>query len=265
MPSDHTALLILPAEAGNSLLQAAETEFHATLQLLADRACWVCGARSGEIAFEDQGEMRYMAVSGASEHEPGTTVASNERQFSECMLRQRQSTAHRGMNNESTFSLAVPVIEDTKAIGFIHLSSSSEFNKESETAISGIAELVTVARQHRDAAERAEKLEFRDNELELPSRWFAPEHSEPQRQVAETQETATTSATMVGTCKACGFPVSPGRTLCVECERKSEATTASDSLFKSETEESWLSTHGYTIASLIVTMLTAAIILWLRH
>jgi hypothetical protein len=265
MPSDHTALLILPAEAGNSLLQAAEMEFQATLQLLADRACWISGARSGEIAFENEGELRYAAVSGASEHEPGTAVAGDERQFSECVLRQRQSTVRRGMNNENTFRVAVPVIEDTKAIGFICLTSTSEFNKESETAISGIAALVAVARQHRDAAERAEKLEFRDKELELPSRWFAPEHSEPQRRVDEPQVTATSSTTLVGTCTACGFPVSPGRALCVDCERKPEATAAADHLFKSEPEESWLSTHGYTIASLVLTALTAAIILWLRH
>ena len=263
MPSDHTALLILPAEAGNSLLQAAEMEFQATLQLLAERACWVSGARSGEIAFEDEGELRYAAVSGASEHEPGTPVASGGRQFPECVP--RQGIVRRGMDNGSTFSVAVPVIEDTKAIGFIRLTSSKEFNKESETAISGIAELVVVARQHRDAAERAEKLEFRDNELELPSRWFAPEPTETRNRVAETQETTTQSATMVGTCKACGFPVSPGRSLCVECERKPEATAATDNFFRSEPEESWLSNHGYTIASVLLTALTAAIILWLRH
>jgi hypothetical protein len=264
MPSDHAALLILPAEAGNSLLQAAEMEFQATLQLLADRACWVSGARSGEIAIEDEGEFRYAAVSGASEHEPGTTVASGDRLFSEGVP--RQGIVRRGMNNGSTFSVVVPVIEDTKAFGFIRLTSSSEFNKESETAISGIAELVAVARQHRDAAERAEKLEFRDNELELPSRWFAPEPIEPRSRVAETREPATKSASMVGTCKACGFPVSPGRALCVECERKPEATAGADNLFfKAQPEESWLSNHGYTIASLIVTVLTAAIILWLRH
>ena len=79
------------------------------------------------------------------------------------------------------------------------------------------------------------------------------------------QEIATKSATEVGTCNVCGFPVSPGRALCVECELKPDAGAVGNRLFKSEPEESWLSAHGYTIASLVVTALTAAIILWLRH
>jgi hypothetical protein len=51
----------------------------------------------------------------------------------------------------------------------------------------------------------------------------------------------------------------------VECELKPEASAAANNLFKSEPEESWLSAHGYTIASLVVTAITGAIILWLRH
>jgi len=263
MSPDNTALVILPAEAGNSLLAAAEMEFQATLQLLADRACWVCGARSGEIVLEDEGELRYAAVSGDSEHEPGTKNASGEQRFSEG--RTRQFTIHSGMNNEARFRLTAPVTQDSKALGFIALTSYNEFAKENEAVLSGIAKLVSVAREHRDAAERAEKLEFRDNELELPTHWSAPEYAEPKRRVAETQEIATKSTTEVGTCKVCGFPISPLRTLCVECELKPEAGAAAPHLFKSEPEESWLSAHGYTIASLVVTALTAAILLWLRH
>ena len=47
MSQDNTALLILPAEAGNSLLDVAELEFQASLQLLLERACWVSGPAGG--------------------------------------------------------------------------------------------------------------------------------------------------------------------------------------------------------------------------
>ena len=263
MSPDNAALVILPAEAGNSLLEAAEMEFQATLQLLADRACWVSGARSGEIVLEDEGELRCAAISGASEHEPGTKVNGRTQQFSEYPA--RQGIIRREVNDENAFSLAAPVMQDRKVLGFISLTANHEFSEESETALSGIAELVAVAVQHRDAAERAGKLEFRDDELELPSHWWAPENIEPNRRVAETTKVGTSSPPEVGTCAACGFPVSPGRSLCVECELKPEAAATTNNPFKSEPEESWLSAHGYTIASLVVTALTAAIILWLKR
>jgi hypothetical protein len=264
MSPDHTALVILPVEAGNSLLEAAEMEFQATLQLLVDRACWVSGAGSGEIVLEDEGELRYAAVSGDSEHEPGTKVTSSGQRFSQVLS--GQFARDRGMN-ETGFRLISPISQDDKAVGFLGLTSSHEFGKDSEAILSGIAKLVAVALGHRDAAERAERLEFRDNELELPSLWSAPENAEPKKRVPETQEIAAKSATEVGTCKVCGFPISPGRALCVECELKPESATekTANHLFKSASEESWFSAHGYTIASLVVTALTAAIILWLRH
>jgi hypothetical protein len=51
----------------------------------------------------------------------------------------------------------------------------------------------------------------------------------------------------------------------VECEHNRESIHEPESLFTTEAEESWLSAHGYTIASLIVTAITAALIVWLRH
>jgi len=66
-------------------------------------------------------------------------------------------------------------------------------------------------------------------------------------------------------CAACGFPVSPGRNLCVECEQKSETPVAAPAeLFSTQNQESWISEHGYTVASLIVSAVAAAIIFWFR-
>lgn len=263
MSAESTALLILPAEAGNSLLAAAQMEFQATLQLLADHACWVTDARSGEIALEDKGELLYAAVSEASEHEPGSKVAGEERQFAERMAQQRAFLYR--TKSDGAFSVVAPVTQDGKALGFITLTSHSEITEESEKALAGIAELISVAVQHRDAAARAERLEFRDDELELPSHWVAPESAEPPSRVAESQKIATKPAAEVRTCTACGFPVSPGRRLCVECELKPEAAAVPNNLFQAEAEESWMSAHGYLLASLVVTALTAAVLLWLRH
>ena len=266
MSQDHAALLILPAEAGNSLLDVAEVEFQASLQLLLDRACWVSGALAGAIALENGGVLKYRAVSGDSEYEPGHTASVEKDPLREC-LAERWTVRCSGQKGK--FSMAVPIVQNERAIGVIELTSDLEFTAESSEVVSRIADLIIVTVEHRDAALRAEHLEFREEELELPSLWHAPDAPKAElRFMGDVQVEARPmerSIPAVGKCAACGFPVSPNRSLCVECEQKPESAAAVKDIFTSEPEESWLSAHGYTIASALVTALTAAIILWLRH
>lgn len=266
MSQDNTALLILPAEAGNSLLDVAELEFQASLQLLLDRACWVSGALAGAIALEESGEFRYRAVSGNSEYEPGQQATVEKEPLRECLA---ERWTVRCAVGEGKFSMAVPITRDEVAIGVIELASDLEFTADGSEVVSRIAELVIVTLEHQDAARRAEQLEFKESELELPSLWHAPEIPKTDvRFMGDVQvETSPIERSIpgVGKCAACGFPVSPNRSLCVECEQKPESALAAKAIFTSEPEESWLSAHGYTIASLLVTAITAAIILWLRH
>jgi hypothetical protein len=265
MSQDNAALLILPAEAGNSLLDVAELEFQASLQLLLDRACWVSGALSGAIALEDGGEFTYRAVSGDCEYEPGEKASSKREPLRECIA---ERWTVRCAADAGKFSMAVPIVGDSKTIGVIELRSDLEFTAETSEVVSRIADLIIVTVEHRDAARRAQQLQFREEELELPSLWHAPEA--PKNEVrfrGDVQVEASTAQSIpeVGKCAACGFPISPTRSLCVECEQKPESAAAVKDIFTSEPEESWLSAHGYTIASALVTALTAAIILWLRH
>jgi hypothetical protein len=170
---------------------------------------------------------------------------------------------------ERKFSMAVPIVRDEKAVGFIELISDLEFTAESSEVVSRIADLIIITLEHQDAARRAEKLEFREEELELPSLWHAPEAPKSEvRFMGDVQVEARPielSIPAVGKCAACGFPISPNRSLCVECEQKPESAAVARDIFTTEPEESWLSAHGYTIASALVTAITAAIILWLRH
>jgi len=265
MSQENTALLILPAEAGNSLLDVAELEFQASLQLLLDRACWVSGALAGAIALEDSGAFVYRAVSGDSEREPGQKAATEKEPLREC-LDERWTVRCAG--GAGKFTMAVPIVQDETAVGIIELTSDLEFTAESSEVVSRIADLVIVTVEHRDAARRAEQLEFKEDELELPSLWHAPETSKSELRFmgdVQVEKPIERSIPEVGKCAACGFPVSPNRSLCVECEQKPESAAAARDIFTSEPEESWLSAHGYTIASALVTAITAAIILWLRH
>jgi hypothetical protein len=266
MSHDNTALLILPAEAGNSLLDVAELEYQASLQLLLDRACWVTGALSGAIALGNDGEFTYRGVSGESEHEPGRNAAIEKEPLRECLA---ERWTVRYAIGAGKFSMAVPIVRDETAMGVIELISDLEFTAESSEVVSRIADLIVVTVEHHDAARRAEQLEFREEELELPSLWHAPEASKNEvRFMGDVQVEASPVERLipeVGKCAACGFPISPTRSLCVECEQNPESAATAREIFTTAPEESWLSAHGYTIASALVTAITVAIILWLKH
>jgi hypothetical protein len=267
-----TALLTTPADVATSPLDAERLEFQASLQLLAGRACGVSDALAGAIALNLNGVMSYCAVSGVSDREPGTEIAPDTEPFHECLIA-RHPVRVGPVGEPSAFTIAVPVLRDGVAAGFIELTGDREFSEETAQALSRIADLVAITLDHREAAERADKLEFTDERLDppLPELWHAPEiPAGPQLAKAtiasEISKAPATAPTLeVRTCAACGFPVSPGRVLCVECEHKRESIHEPESLFTTEAEESWLSAHGYTIASLVVTALTAALIVWLRH
>ena len=98
-----------------------------------------------------------------------------------------------------------------------------------------------------------------------PVTWHTPEASGLIPQPEASKKTA--PSTPVQACVACGFPVSPGRRLCVECEQKPgvRSSPPPELFAAAQKHEGFLSAHGYTIASLLVTALTAAIIWWLRR
>ncbi|MBV9339647.1 MAG: hypothetical protein JO159_02000 [Acidobacteria bacterium] len=93
-------------------------------------------------------------------------------------------------------------------------------------------------------------------------RWHAPDEiAEPQTFV----DTASLPLSDVRSCTSCGFPVSEIRALCLDCEQNAAGSGLAAPLVHSFAEESWIQTHGYTIASLLVTLVTSAIIWWLRR
>src|SRR6266567_4588167 len=71
----------------------------------------------------------------------------------------------------------------------------------------------------------------------------------------------------IGTCEACGFPVSEGRKLCLDCESSGAPQDATTAPFLSQftaPEESWLRSHQYLIGTLLVTALTIIVLAWMR-
>ena len=278
MPSHTTAgLSPITETAVPRFLDSIQLEFHAALQLLNERACSIAGASGSAIALEQNGVFSYSTAAGTFDRDPGTEVAANSEPFRECFAHLHPVE----FASDGAFRLLVPVLRDGKAVGFVEVVSATELGDETEDALKHLADLVSVALEHRDAAERAERASFDERSLlsSIPMRWHAPDIAaeEPKTQARsirnpypqhiKTEETPTPQPPVVPdvrSCSACGFPVSTGRALCVDCEQKPHAA-ARPAILELEKEESWISAHGYTIASLIVSALTAAIILWLRR
>lgn len=244
-------------------VDAARLEFQATLQLLAERACFLTAAEGCAVALEADGAIRFCAISGASERELGSEVALDVTGLHECV--QTCQLDDDGETATPRFTLVVPVLREGRALGLLELLSRYEFLREVEPEMLRLADLVTTAWELRDAAEHGPEQILREAATNpAPVLWHAPEDA-GRSAIQKKQAADVPGAADIRTCSACGFPVSPGRTLCVECDQKPEARSAPAQLFAPEPEESWWSAHGYTIASLLVTALTAALIVWLRR
>jgi len=126
--------------------------------------------------------------------------------------------------------------------------------------------MVNTAIEHRSAAVRVESREFGEvsgiGSAPVPKLWHAPESAEP-RPRGESSTSTNLPVVDVQNCPSCGFPVSTGRKLCLDCEQKDAAHIPADPL-STPAHESWISAHGYTIASLLISALAIAIILWFR-
>lgn len=238
----------------------ARVELYACLQLLADRARFITGATWAAIALLEGTDFTYCAAAGNSAPVIGSALDIRT-------LRTGLSLAADGK------SLLVRVIRESKTVGFFHLvSGAAGFSDQDLQSIVRLAEMVATAincmeaEQHSfvDECSPVPALVAQLPKPAAPVLWHAPESwvSGP----SDKSDSASDVAVIVYACESCGFPVSRGRTMCVDCEERGSpsATMARLLTARQKEDESWFSSHGYTIASLLVSALVFAIIYWLR-
>jgi hypothetical protein len=244
-----------PTEASDS----AEVEFRSALRLLAERAAFLTGATGVSILLREQ-EIPVPAASAGNK--PSAAYLLGQPAIRECL---ESGKILRFGAQEEGFKLAVPVKDNEIASGLIAAAAQHEFTDDDQAALVRLADLVTVVVQHRRAAKLAASGQWEADESVVPQSWHAHAPAPAAAPASEAKSASVADVTAVRACDACGFPVSPGRTLCVECEQKTDVpVSAAAELFSMQKQESWLSEHGYTIASLIVSALAAMLILWLR-
>jgi hypothetical protein len=259
---------ISSAERISPLIQSAELEFQATVRLLAERARFLTAASGAAVALEEQGKQVYYAVSGDSVPPAGTTVDTNKEPIGQCIA-QTKAVRSRTVGGTALFALAAPIITDEKVIGLFELRGPSTFEDRDLESIVRLAEMVGTAIDHRRAAEQVDRKLFAPfaeiaHAAILPSHWHAPETAKSETPQPEPAPGPGVLTASVQKCASCGFPISQGRTLCVECDQKLGHAAPPTELFSTPEEESWISVHVYSIASVLITALAVAIIFWLR-
>jgi hypothetical protein len=262
------------------LVLGAKLELYACLQLLAERARFVTGASWSAIALREGEHLVYRAATGNNSPEIGTEsdISPNSSLSQPIIQSDRQS-------------LFGPVLRDGQMLGFVQLGSNSfEFPDEDWRLVARIAELIETAIDHMQAAEHSRELiltqtasdeQVQELVFALPSAgepeqlapadptekpkpvvlfWHAPEGSQAASSSAPIKPNSNIAVCL---CQSCGFPVSHGRKICMECEERGRVAPA-PLLFNSENQASWIRAHGYTIASLLLPAVAAALIYWLR-
>lgn len=305
--STQESLRFPPDDGGKSLTEMAQRDLEAALQLLAQRAQYITGASGSAIALLEDSEMICRASAGPSAPELGAEVQmksglTGESVRTRKVLRCDNAESDSRVNRESCRALGiksvmvVPLLREEEVIGVFELLAdrANAFEERDVTALERLAQMVQTGLEHADAAKRAlteitEKNDQAKKEQEQAELASAPAKIEESISTAvdsvpgsETRDSAVIEVGQsepaqpqeldkVRKCEACGFPVSEGRTLCLDCEAarisgESLAPLASDQapafLAKvgAPKRQGWLGSHIYTIGTVLIVVLTVVFV-----
>jgi putative methionine-R-sulfoxide reductase with GAF domain len=283
----------------------AQRDLEAALQLLAERAQYITGASGAAIALLENGEMICRASAGPSAPALGAEVQvksglTGESVRSRQALRCDDAETDSRVNRESCRALGiksvmvVPLVREQEVIGVFELLAdrANAFEERDVTALERLAEMVQTGLEHADAAKRAlQEIAAKNDQAVAQQKASEPAPAEIEKSapapvasapVPEPEETAAPEADptepvrakeldKIRTCGACGFPVSEGRTLCLDCEAarlsgESPAPLASSQLpaflakFEGRKEKGWLESNIYTIGTVLIVILTVVLL-----
>jgi GAF domain-containing protein len=282
----------------------AQRDLEAALQLLAERAQYITGASGAAIALLDDTEMICRASAGPSAPELGAEVQvksglTGESVRTRQVLRCDDAEIDPRVNRESCRALGirsvmvVPLIREQEVIGVFELLAdrANAFEERDVTALERLAEMVQTGLEHADAAKRAlqEIAEKNDQAVaqQKQSESASTEGKGTSPAVASTQSVTNEITTApearqsepvrpleldkIRKCEACGFPVSEGRTLCLDCEAARISGASPQPLAGGQTpaflfqlekqkKQSWLGAHIYTIGTVLIAVLTVVLL-----
>jgi putative methionine-R-sulfoxide reductase with GAF domain len=304
-------------DGGKSLIEMAQRDLDATLQLLAERARYITGASGVAIALREGEEMTCRASVGRAAPAVGTRLEVGAGLSGECVrtrqvLRCDNAQSDVRVNREIcrdlgiASALVMPLLREQQVNGVFELLSSRAhaFEERDATALQRLGEMIQTAVDHAEAAKQARSV-IAGDELTGESA-AAPHGAAPVAASASAGMSLAGSSSVAGSktstgaalaaeaenlqallaehgsvnnCKDCGFPVSGGRKLCLDCEtaRPPRLDHAAESAIQKGGEDispatanpigpepSWLQSHKYMLGTLLVAAIGVAVVVWLR-
>jgi putative methionine-R-sulfoxide reductase with GAF domain len=256
-----------PKDGPTCLEETTERDLEATLQLLAERAQFLTAASGVTIAICQEDEMICRAISGASSHQLEAPVPPDFGLNGECartglMVRCDDLDKDSPVDQESYRALgvrsmlAIPLMREQKMVGVLELTADRPcaFEERDVTALNRLSEMILTALEHAEITGRAMK--------EIASLEVATPETSVQTVAAETAP-ETPVALALRRCEACGFPISEGRSICLDCEEAGRTGDSGAANFLSELSggnESWLESHMYALATLLMVVLTVVLL-----
>jgi len=296
-------------DGGQSLAATALRDLDAALQLLAERARYITGAMAATIALRESGALICRASTGSIKQKIGAAMQVGSGLAAESMrtrriLRCQDAAADARVNAEKCrkfgigSSIVMPLVRGQEIVGVFELLSgnANAFEERDLNAMERLGEMIETAVDHAAAAQQAEPEINMDDILAepevipLPPLNARPAHpaqvpeihvvasppSQSQPPLAAAQEAGDgplLERGSIANCRSCGFPISGGRSLCVDCEAGQPAAQRSSPsvpapAFLSETADapparrSWL---RYVLGVLLFAAILAELaMLWLR-
>lgn len=285
-------------EKGLSISDSARRDLQATLQLLVERAQYITGASGAAIALRDGDRVLCRASSGSAAPELGAYLdlsagLSGESVRTRAALRCDDAANDGRVDRESCRRLGIasfavmPILRDGEAIGVFEVFSGKPhaFQERDLTALDRLREMVNTALDQA-GPEHPKRAAFAVHgskvralaaaadlgpAIETNTSGGMEEHRPIQKggivmdwrvNVLGSQDDSK-AMDRIRTCQSCGFPVSEGRALCVDCEAKG---VAGDSGFVAAVQlnssasgiKSWIITNRYVIGMILISAATIA-------
>jgi hypothetical protein len=261
------------------------------LQLLANRACFITGARQAVIALGEGNVLVCKASSGPTAPAPRTQLQLDGGPTSELMAECVSTRAPVRCQNTATDNrtdiavcrpiaigsvLLAPLLRAGDVIGIFELIAERNFAFEERDieSLQRLSAMAVVALEQDGVSPefiKTDVIETTATDAPIIRKGRIPLPANASVEPVQEEAARLAGSDNARRCKGCGFPVSAGRTVCLDCEAEQIArgtfgVHATFSYGSSPVgKKSWLDEHFYTIGIILVSVLTVIIlILWAR-
>jgi len=278
-------------DGGRSLNELAVKDLEATLQLLAERAQYITGASGAAIALREGEEMVCRASSGPSAPALGTRAKISSGLCGESVRTQQilccnDVTSDARVDQESCKAIGIaavlvmPLLRQGRVIGVFELLSgrAQAFEERDILALERLGHMIQTAIDHAEAASKAPAGSATAVAANTQGLSAAPQAR--QGTFAGTPKEPESGQRKIRHCNVCGFPVSDGQTLCLDCrnsqgpgklvagpvvEKRPALTISSEPQLEMRGgPEEWWQSHKYLIGTVLAAAIMVTAVIFLR-